>query len=284
MQKSQLRIDQGAVLEREIILLLLGLKSPAEFNQALATEANLGQQIIGDIVREVNERIFIPIREQMRSEAGKAQQPAKPAPPAPSQAGASGQTYAPPPQSPKYFHLENKIPVPPKAMQSTVPVRPTQSSVRPPSPTIAPLPPKVVLPRPTVVPTAPTAPGERSPLRDALAAAMKTKPAESTAKPTAGGKLLEDHEEPHIEFHKTPPAPPPAPPRVAPPPPNLPGAPRPSVAFGEGGIVHPPLTPPAQPSVLVPPPPKPIPPAPPVSPVLPKPYSADPYREPIDEK
>ena len=36
MLKYQLHIDQGAVVEREIILLLLGLKDPAEFTKALA--------------------------------------------------------------------------------------------------------------------------------------------------------------------------------------------------------------------------------------------------------
>ena len=196
MQKYKLHIDQGAVVEREIILLLLGLKSPDEFTKTLAEEAKLDQQTINNIVKDVNEQIFVPLREEMQK--GPAPQaPAKPAAPASSETSQGtarekvmplntviipanpqmpshqAQTFASmlkysPPQ--KYFNLQNKIPPP------------------------------------------------------------------ATTKPMDSSKLLEDHEEPHIEFGKT-----------VPPPANLPGA------------MPPPLP-------------------------LVKPYSSDPYREPIDEK
>src|SRR3989344_7339370 len=61
MQKYQLHIDQGAIVEREIILLTLGLKDPTEFAQALAEEAHLDQQTINGIVQDVNEQIFVPL-------------------------------------------------------------------------------------------------------------------------------------------------------------------------------------------------------------------------------
>lgn len=78
MQKHQLHIDQASIVEREIILLLLGLKTPAEFMQALAEEAKLSEQVIGGIVQEVNERIFVPLRaEEMK--AGQSVRPAMPA-------------------------------------------------------------------------------------------------------------------------------------------------------------------------------------------------------------
>lgn len=180
MQKNKLHIDQGAVVEREIILLLLGLKDPEEFVKTLSEEAKLDAQTVNSIVQDINAQIFIPLREEEMKSGGMKQsltpglpQIRKPAPP-------SGT-----PQS--HFHLQNKI--------------------APPSP--------------------PTPP-----------------------KPMEGRKLLEDHEEPHIEFKKAP----------TPPPQNLPGA-----------IHHPPL-----------PAPKPILPTVPPAPI--KSYSSDPYREPIDEK
>ncbi|MDP2665558.1 MAG: hypothetical protein Q8P23_02875, partial [bacterium] len=138
MLKNQLHLDQGAVVEREIIFLLLGLKSPDEFNQALATEANLNQQTIASIVQDVNTQIFSPLREEMRKgvEAlGKkppqipavmpvrqpTTAPAMPRPmsvlPAPA-AGASQPT--------SHFHLENKLPARPSAQ---VPVAASALSV-----------------------------------------------------------------------------------------------------------------------------------------------------------
>lgn len=183
MQKNKLHIDQGAVVEREIILLLLGLKDPAEFVKILSEEAKLDAQTVNSIVQDINAQIFIPLREEEMKSGGTKTPPA-PGLPKLIPAQKPGST----PQS--HFHLQNKI--------------------APPSPPAPPTPPK----------------------------------------PTEGRKLLEDHEEPHIEFKKAP----------TPPPQNLPGA-----------IHHPPL-----------PAPKPILPTVPPAPI--KSYSSDPYREPIDEK
>lgn len=252
MTKNQLRVDQAAVVEREIILLLLGLKNPGEFNQTLITEAKLSPQVINSISQDVNDQIFKPIREQLRRQTGSEPRPQasgmRAGTPAAAVAPQPTGTMAPPPQSPRYFHLENKIPAPSSQDLRGGPVSRT-----------APLPPKNILPRPVAVSPAPTKAGERSPLRDALAAAMKTpQPAPTSPKATQGtAKLLEDHEEPHIEFHK-----------ASAPPPNLPGAMPPK-----------PVPPPVAPqSRLVPPPPLSTrPPTPPA----PKPYSSDPYREPI---
>lgn len=218
MQKYKFHIDQGAVVEREIILLLLGLKNPNEFIKTLAEEAKLDQQIINNVVRDVNEQIFVPLREEMKK-----------APPAPAV-----------PKPP--------MPVPPQARQ--------QSDLR------------SVLASITVP-------------RDGRLTSLN--PAPSIQPPAS--RLLEDHEEPHIEFQK-----PVVSDKVqgASPPANLPGAiyhpslnnpratPSDSDALGSGlsgdrsaeqnGLASPPS------------PPKPIPPTP-----L-KPYSDDPYREPVDEK
>jgi|SRR3989344_949367 len=254
-QKYSLHIDKIGMLAELNRNMLLGLVGPEEFLQELVA-AGIQDKDAREIMTEINQKIFVPLREQMKKRPPTATEPVKPVAPqmAPSRPmGAPAPLYArptqapgvvgPPPQSPSYFHLENKIPAPPKAMQGAVPVRSTQSSGRPPISNSAPLPPKSVLP------------------------------------PRAGldpKRLLEDHEEPHIDI-KGAETPLQQALRTVLPPANLPGV-----------ITHPPLTPPApiappQPP-LPPTPPKPIPPTPLVSPIPPKPYSADPYREPIDEK
>ena len=81
MSKYSLRIDQAGVLERELMLVLMGVDSPDEFTQALADEAKLDQKVINNIVREVNELVFIPLREaeEEKSEAMKPTSKSAPA-------------------------------------------------------------------------------------------------------------------------------------------------------------------------------------------------------------
>jgi hypothetical protein len=178
MFKYQLRIDQGGVLEREIMLLLMGIDNPDEFTQALIEEAKLDQKAVNGIVQDVNDQIFVPLQEEMRKGEVHSPEPARPIiPPARSQVAASSEPLR---------HIINKIPRP------------------------------IVTPRPIV----------------------------------SDEKLLEDHEEPHIEFAQTP------------------------------------IVPPVPPAAPISPPPWPTtPPPPPQRPDAPiKPYSSDPYREPLDEK
>lgn len=66
MQKYGLHVDQSAILEREIILLLLGLKDPEEFSETLLQEAQLDERLVTNIMLDVNAQIFIPLREQLR--------------------------------------------------------------------------------------------------------------------------------------------------------------------------------------------------------------------------
>lgn len=217
MAKYGLRIDQGGVLEREIMLLLMGIENPDEFTQALVEEARLDQKTISSIVQDINVQIFIPLREEeMRGEENKDIKNPTPANP----------RFPQRPQSPTIpVHLENKISLPPK-MPTPVPPVPEQ-----------------LKPMPQVAIAAP-------------------KPNDE--------KLLEDHEEAHIEFNKS---------SI---PPNLPGA-------------MPPRDIPVVPKPPAPQFPKPIPqPISPISPVPPPPtipssppapvtsYTVDPYREPID--
>lgn len=233
MTKYGLRVDQGGVLEREIMLLLMGIENPTEFTKSLDEEAHLDQKTINSISQDVNNQIFMPLREQLRRQTGSEPRPqasgmrsgatATPTParpsapvnvPVPSYTPASPQAaqstarpataskptgvVGPPPQSPTYFHLENKLssPLPVKEVPRQTPppvtarpIAPAQpsvnilsteskqslpvSDVRPLAPEVAPLPPKVVLPHvpealkggmQSVVPAVTT----ESPLRQAL--------------------------------------------------------------------------------------------------------------------
>lgn len=154
-----LHVDMIGLVNESIGHLLLGLVSPSEFRDILKL-AGIPEGVVNDIIKEINEKIFVPLREELRRPAGSESRPLAPTT---SSGQASGMRKWPTAQM-----------------------------------------------------------GRNEPLRNVLASVTKET------------KLLEDHEEPHIEFHKT-----------APPPPNLPGA-----------IYHPPLPP--------------------------KPYSSDPYREPIE--
>ena len=232
--KYKLHIDVAGRLSDEITMLMVGITDPKEFIQNLAKEALVPEASLSLIVAEINQKIFVPLREEMRK--GPQPQAAPPSPkategtaresvlqprttiipanpnlpprpaeasgvggPHPAQMFASVPRYIPPK---KYFNLQNKIP--------------------------------------------PPAGSQASAMRDGSLA--------STDK-----KLLEDHEEPHIEFNKTP-----MPVKTAPPPPNLPGVIQPTP------IPEPPFPP------LPPPAKKPE----PVVPVAP--YSSDPYREPLE--
>lgn len=106
MAKYGLRIDQGGILERGMMLLLMGIEDPAEFSKALVEEAKLDQQTANGIMQDINEQIFVPLRDEMRK--GQATAPAAPVAPV-SSASRSPQSH---------FHLENKIPLPPQSNRS----------------------------------------------------------------------------------------------------------------------------------------------------------------------
>ncbi len=237
-----LHIDVVGQVSESIGHLLLGLASPIEFRDTLKT-AGVSEVTANDIIGEINQKIFVPLREQMRKgSSAAASAPSRP--PVQQTAQMAGNEPLPlrpavapsvgGPQSEKHFQLQNKIPPrplnnPPSGLSGDRSVKQNDLAA---------------------------APSQRPDLRNVLAAVTKS------PNLLNGEKLLEDHEEPHIEFRKSVP------------PPNLPGAPRPSEAFGEGGI-PPPVSAPLKPSTL---------PIASVPPVPAKPYSSDPYREPVDEK
>src|SRR3989344_2586937 len=196
MQKYQLHIDQGAITEREIILLLLGLKSPDEFTKTLVEEAKLDQQTVNGITRDVNEQIFVPLREEMRK--GSAQQSvATPSPKATSASSETSQGAAE--GTAREVVLQPRTTMIPANPQ--LPLRPAEAygvGGQRPAQTLASVP-RYVPPKKYF--------NLQNKIPPRLAEASGVGGPPTTTKPMESNKLLEDHEEPHIEFKKNPRAP-----------------------------------------------------------------------------
>ena len=287
MERYALHIDQGTVLERELMLVLLGLEGPDEFAEALYKELPISKQTVLDIISDLNKEVFIPLREEEK----KSGMSGAPKPPAPLSAAAQVLPF----QSPGTMIPANpRLPNDPVYMSNVGPA-PVRTPARP---------------EPTEPPQGNKSP---SPLAQAIGEATKEKVPQSspstassfaslppkTTMPrrpvTDASKLLEDREEPspplktteetqHTMISLSDEQPsqnpvnlisrPPAPPRPA------------ADSFGSGAPAN---LPGASAEELVPPaPPKPTPPAvrPPrpaaPAPAPAKPYSTDPYREPIE--
>mgnify|MGYP001615343682 FL=1 len=139
--KFQLHIDQLGLLAELNVQMLLGLVGPEEFIKELIT-AGIPDANAKQIIAEINQKIFVPLREQIRSGGAGVQQSTAPTPPKATQGtarvGAPVPTrpismpmpsyYAPPPQSPAYARPDNKFTPSPLVSK------------------IAPLPPKSILP------------------------------------------------------------------------------------------------------------------------------------------
>lgn len=83
MERYRLHVDQGGVLERELLLMLLGQEEPADFITSLK-EAGVDHETVSRIAADVNREVFIPLRknEQTSTERGESLY-AKPVQPAP---------------------------------------------------------------------------------------------------------------------------------------------------------------------------------------------------------
>ena len=140
-QKYQLRTDQAGELQRAFIYMLLGVSSPQEFTMDLQ-ESGIPNETISEIILEVNNQVFIPLRNE-EEEAAKKQPmlppPAigvqQPAPPAPIKVAAP-QPPAPPmprPAAPAPVNLPGTMPAVPAPMQSSAPA-PAPAASQPPKP------------------------------------------------------------------------------------------------------------------------------------------------------
>ena len=144
MTKHQLHVDHGGVLERELLLMLLGQSTPDEFVKAL-TGAGIEEGVVRNIVSDVNKDIFMRLREEERKEVSAPVKPAAAAvpnrtpvpiysplpatsiPPVPPSrveppANLPGQLPEPAPRPvPPPPHIEVPIPVAPKVVEQPMP-------------------------------------------------------------------------------------------------------------------------------------------------------------------
>jgi hypothetical protein len=242
MKKYGLHADQGGILEREIMLLLMGIENPDEFTQALVGEAQLDQQTVNSIVQDVNAQIFLPLREEMRNGTQNTQPPVPPSVPPP-----VPQLQEPPRMT---------MPVPPPRVNAPIPNYASSRTVIPANPQMPVRESQVVA---SMLKYTPPPPRPASSVNAFSRGPFG--PASRSVNTPSAPQMLEDHEEPHIEFRA------PAPRVAPPPPPNLPGA-MPNM--------DPMAEPPMQSINRITQPP-----AAPPSPM--RSYSSDPYHEPIDE-
>lgn len=186
--KYRLRIDQGGILEREIMLLLMGVDNPVEFMRSLTDEAKFDRQTVNGIMQDINVRIFTPLRaEEEKSRIGSM--PPKPMNmPIPNY---SPGDYAPPPQSPRYPNQENmnafvrRVPQHPSAQTAKSP-----QGVQQPAPAqiSAPLPPRELLPArgaPSINQLRSSSNGEETPLRQALRTVLPSSATADSRQPTS---------------------------------------------------------------------------------------------------
>ena len=94
MGRYQLHVDQGGVLQRELLLMLLGQQEPAGFMKELAT-AGIEQGKVQSMMVDINEEIFKPLRKREQEAPPESAAPAPTPPPAPRPTPA-----APPPPPP----------------------------------------------------------------------------------------------------------------------------------------------------------------------------------------
>lgn len=273
--KYGLHSDVGGIVAKMTSYVLLGYASPQQFKEVLHN-AGISDSIVTQILNDINEKIFVPLREQMRNSENVVAKPVEPAPyspPAPPQPQRPPAVNAQVPSYASSAGISNKVQ---GERQSSIP----QSQPAPLKPYPLPL-----TPSPASVQTANSTPrfaqqeNRIAPLPPRFGASRPVFTA--SPRPVPERKMLEDHEEPHIEFRSSQPAPPPVmrsepvartasishaevavPTDVGGPPENLPG------------VIQPPPS--------IPQPPRPIPPPPAPMGPIPPPYSSDPYREPIE--
>ncbi len=64
--KYKLHIDQGGALSEQVGLLMLGVTRPRDFLANIQTALNIPIETAGEIVKEVNDKIFFPIRQSLK--------------------------------------------------------------------------------------------------------------------------------------------------------------------------------------------------------------------------
>jgi hypothetical protein len=65
-KEHSLNVEQLGILERETTLVMMGLTNPDKFESELRHELNIDPQKVSDITKEINEKIFLKIRELLK--------------------------------------------------------------------------------------------------------------------------------------------------------------------------------------------------------------------------
>lgn len=65
--KYNLHIDQGAVVQRELMLVLMGIEPPSELAETLHTEVGLEPEAVSAILEDINRDVFQPLQEKIKS-------------------------------------------------------------------------------------------------------------------------------------------------------------------------------------------------------------------------
>jgi len=249
MAKYKLSTVQANVLERELMLLLLGVEDTNDFVETLADEAQIPQEILKDLLPDIDNQLAIAIEGRPNMGTGNPQgvpqAPVRVAPPPQVQMPIYS---APPLQSPRYVRADEEV----VAFRA------------------APLPPKMAMPAQKAAP-APAAVVTTAP---AVAKAPEAKPrpmaalAEHSVMDPAMEALPVGEVEPKVAPQPVVPAPVAVPSVPVLPPPPVQPSPAPA---GPKLRLADPVAPPAPKAFVTPP-----------VPVRP-PSADDPYREPIDQ-
>lgn len=72
-KKHQLHYDEWSVIENEIMLTVLGLRSPDDLVNRVVSATNLGREKSVALVEDASDTVFRPIREELERELGHPQ-------------------------------------------------------------------------------------------------------------------------------------------------------------------------------------------------------------------
>ncbi|MDR3547884.1 MAG: hypothetical protein P4M11_06420 [Candidatus Pacebacteria bacterium] len=118
MMRYQLHVDQGGILERELLLMLLGQEEPAEFVAALQG-LGLDAKTVQDLTNDINSEIFVKLRSTEEKSPENVRPAVQQAVPAPQPA------YVPPAPQPVAVVVP-AAPTPTPAPSPTLPQAPTE--------------------------------------------------------------------------------------------------------------------------------------------------------------
>jgi len=74
VEKNKLRIDQGAILEREVVFIMLGVDDVENFEENLKKEANINSKIAEEISNAVSMQVFEPIMAKLMTATEKVEE------------------------------------------------------------------------------------------------------------------------------------------------------------------------------------------------------------------